>query len=172
VFGEVTATTRQENRDSAPPPSPGQQQRLSRPPPEHGNEAEEEEEEEEDHDDVEKKRKKRNPKACSVCGHYLAAWPDCHVQTQLRNQKLKGISAASTTTVVDNSNCNMDNSSSTSDKKKGPKTRAWNCTNTDEKLPEKTKYTKGQCARQCTVCKLFIESLTAQNDSVAKKKKV
>jgi hypothetical protein len=141
-----------------------QQQRRSSPPLEDGDE-------EDDHDDADKKRKKRNPRACSVCGHYLAAWPDSHKQTQLRNQKLKAI-PATTTAFVDNSNCNNIDNSSTSDNKKGSKSRTWHCTNTDEKLPKDTKYVKGQCTRQCTVCKLFLESLSSQTNSVAKKKKV
>ena len=141
-----------------------QQQRRSSPPLEDGDE-------EDDHDDADKKRKKRNPRACSVCGHYLAAWPDSHKQTQLRNQKLKAI-PATTTAVVDNSNCNNIDNSSTSDNKKDSKSRTWHCTNTDEKLPKDTKHIKGQCTRQCTVCKLFLESLSSQTNSVAKKKKV
>ena len=80
--------------------------------------------------------------------------------------------SARTPPVVDNSNCNNIDNSSTSDNKKGSKSRTWHCTNTDEKLPKDTKYIKGQCTRQCTVCKLFLESLSSQSNSVAKKKKV
>ncbi len=106
------------------------------------------------------KKKKRNPKACSICGHYLAAMPNYHIQTHLRNQSLTNVSSQ------DSINSNIyNNSPSTS---KDQTSRTWRCTH-PQGLRKEASYRKGQCLHNCTVCKRYLESLKKKVSSYKKK---